>query len=56
MSIADLNNPESLQVQDALTKKCPLCHAKPGQKCSNTIKPGLPLPGGRLVHYARSER
>jgi hypothetical protein len=56
VSIADLNNPDSLQVQDALTKKCPLCHAKRGEKCVNIINPELPLPGGRLVHYARSER
>ena len=32
--------------------RCPVCGAKPGEQCRNTIKPGQPLPG-RDMHYAR---
>jgi hypothetical protein len=36
----------------ALDVHCEVCHAKPGQPCTNTIRPGTPLPG-RAHHWAR---
>ena len=33
---------------------CEVCHAKPGQECSNTINAGQPLPG-RAEHLARAQ-
>lgn len=35
-----------------LMQKCPVCKAKPGEGCVNTITPGEPLPG-RLFHFGR---
>lgn len=32
---------------------CPVCKAKKGQPCHNTIRPGEPLPG-RPEHLARA--
>jgi hypothetical protein len=55
MNPADLANPNSIHVQNALTFRCQICGAKPGNYCKNTIKPKLPLPGGRLVHIARTQ-
>jgi len=37
----------------ALSRFCVVCKARPKQPCSNTIRPGEPLPG-RSVHYARA--
>jgi hypothetical protein len=50
---ADLGNPFSKIVKDALTRKCEVCRAKPGEHCTNTILNGHPL-HGRIVHYARA--
>jgi hypothetical protein len=36
----------------ALTQKCGLCRAPAGQPCTNTVRPGEPLPG-RTVHHFR---
>lgn len=49
----ELGNRTSATVQDALTRKCEVCHAQPGTDCTNTINTGAPLPG-RLVHHART--
>jgi len=38
--------------QTSLAYRCEVCKAKPGQPCTNTIRPGEPLPG-RVYHYAR---
>jgi hypothetical protein len=32
---------------------CPVCHARKGEPCMNTIQPGLPLPG-RVEHFGRA--
>ena len=46
---------DSLRGSDAaLDEPCPVCHAKVGRPCRNTINPGDPLPG-REYHYARAE-
>lgn len=50
----ELGNRESATVQGALTRRCEVCKAGPGQDCTNTINSG-PLPG-RLVHFARTGR
>jgi hypothetical protein len=39
-------------VQAALSRRCEVCHAKPGSDCKNIIN-GHPLQG-RIVHYART--
>jgi len=39
--------------QTSLASRCEVCKAKPGQPCTNTIRPGEPLPG-RTYHYART--
>jgi hypothetical protein len=46
--------PYLLQALNSTTERCPVCKAKPGQCCRNTIHPGRPLPG-RNSHYARTE-
>jgi hypothetical protein len=50
----ELANRDSPAVQDALTRRCEVCKAKPGDECNNTIAGIKPL-AGRLVHYARTE-
>lgn len=50
---AELLDPNSPTVTEALTRRCDLCNAKVGQLCFNPISPGKPLPGGRLIHYGR---
>jgi len=40
--------------QTSLAYRCEVCKAKPGQPCTNTIRPGDPLPG-RTYHYARTQ-
>jgi hypothetical protein len=40
------------QIEAALTERCGLCGAKPGQPCRNTLQPELPL-HGRTVHFYR---
>ncbi|ETB44354.1 MULTISPECIES: zinc finger domain-containing protein [Mycobacterium avium complex (MAC)] len=49
---ADLADRESALVQDALSRSCEVCKAKPGDDCFN-LADGKPLPG-RIVHYART--
>ena len=48
-----LRDPSSGAVTEALTRRCDLCNAKPGEHCTNPIRPNHPLPGGRLIHYGR---
>jgi len=36
-----------------LDERCDVCKAKPGEACTNTLRPGAPLPG-RSVHLART--
>jgi hypothetical protein len=48
-----LNDPDSPLVRDALTRKCRICKAKPGDDCkAMPIRYG-PLKG-RLVHHERT--
>lgn len=42
-------------VRAALGRSCPVCGARKGVECWNTISPGEPLPG-RRVHYGRVDR
>lgn len=51
---AQLTAPNSATVARALSHRCEVCKAVPGQRCRNTIKPGEVLPG-RVVHLARIE-
>lgn len=51
----ELGDRLSATVQGALTRKCEVCHAKPGDDCTNTINAALPLPN-RVVHFARTGR
>jgi hypothetical protein len=39
---------------DPLKHPCPVCTARKGEQCRNTVHPGQPLPG-RRHHYARIE-
>jgi hypothetical protein len=39
-------------IKAAECRTCIICHAKPKQPCSNTVRAGEPLPG-RDVHYGR---
>lgn len=48
-----LTDPNDAAVQRSLTWTCDLCGAAKGELCRNTIHPGEPLPGGRLVHIGR---
>lgn len=50
---ADLANPDSVIVKEALGRYCVICQARPKQPCANRIRPGQPLPG-RCVHIARA--
>jgi len=43
-----------MTVGDSIARYCVVCKAKPGAPCTNTIKPGEPLPG-RTYHYARTQ-
>ena len=49
------NTADDHRVQAALTHKCPMCQAQPGDWCRNTVQPNQPLPG-RLLHHCRAER
>jgi hypothetical protein len=49
-----LGNADSPIVREAKTRRCEVCHAKPGENCNNNILGGIPLQG-RIVHYARCE-
>ena len=51
----DLARLDTERIKDALTRSCDLCKAPEDELCRNTIQPGEPLPGDRLVHYARLE-
>lgn len=53
-----LTDRDSAIVRDALTRRCEICKAKPGDDCIDTLAVGpagymKPL-RGRLVHYART--
>lgn len=50
---AALHKRDSPIVQDALTRRCIVCKAAPGNYCTNTIGNQGPL-AGRLVHYGRT--
>jgi len=49
--ITDRDDP---RLTDALSRTCDLCGADKHTLCSNPILPNRPLPGGRLVHTART--
>jgi hypothetical protein len=51
--LAELTHRDSATVKDALTRRCEVCRAKPGEDCNNTLRPGVAMPG-RLIHYART--
>lgn len=51
----ELGNRDSATVQGALTRRCEVCHAEPGDDCTNMPINGFPLQN-RLVHYARTGR
>lgn len=55
MTFAELADRESATVQGALSRQCDICKAKPRCDCRNFIDGG-PLPGGNIVHYARTAR
>jgi hypothetical protein len=48
----EMNDPNSQMVQEALTRRCIVCHAKPRKPCTNIY--GAPELAGRLVHFART--
>ena len=52
---ADLTDADDPVVKAALSRECE-CGAAPDVFCHNIISPDKPLPGKRLVHYARVER
>ena len=52
---SDLADATSPRVVDALTRRCDICKAAVGDLCTNTIRPGVPLPG-RLVHLGRLQK
>lgn len=54
-TFAELRDRTSATVQAALTRLCVLCKAQPNTDCANVIS-GAPLPGGNIVHYARTGR
>lgn len=49
-----LYDPTHPRHQAALARGCQLCGATAGHPCTNPVQPGLPLPGGRLIHHART--
>ena len=49
---AELANPTSARVTEALRRRCELCHADPVQACKNIAAGGGPLPE-RIVHFVR---
>lgn len=49
----ELNDRDSATVQDALTRRCEVCKAKPGEDCRSLTQGNAGLPG-RLVHYMRT--
>lgn len=49
----DLQNPDSPLVQQALSRKCGMCKAEPGQRCRSIVN-GKPL-SWALVHMFRAE-
>jgi hypothetical protein len=51
----ELNDRGSATVQAALTRKCEVCRAKPGEDCTNMPINHSPLQL-RIVHYARTAR
>lgn len=53
MSFGELNDRTCAVVQDALSRRCIVCKAKPGNDCTN-LTDGGPLPGGRIAHHART--
>lgn len=48
------SDPRPQAVTEALSRPCDICRAKPGDLCTNPIRPGQPLPG-RIVHHGRME-
>lgn len=48
-----LNDPDSPLVRDALTRKCGICRARPGDYCTGMPIHAGPLKG-RLVHHERT--
>lgn len=53
MSFGELSDRTCAVVQDALSRRCKVCHAEPGNDCTN-LTDGGPLPGARIVHYDRT--
>jgi hypothetical protein len=51
---AQLNDPDSPMVKDALTRPCIVCKAKPANQPNCTDIYGAPELVGRLVHFART--
>lgn len=49
------SNADAQTPPPGIDKRCPVCDARPGRVCQNTINAGQPLPG-RRSHYARTER
>ncbi|AEK09171.1 hypothetical protein FGG23_gp075 [Mycobacterium phage Ibhubesi] len=50
MFVSSADDPRVQQAQSA--RSCDICKAPKGKPCSNTIRPGLPLPG-RVIHFGR---
>ena len=49
--ITELDDP---RLEEVLQRTCDLCGAPVKQLCTNPIVQTRPLPGGRLVHIART--
>lgn len=49
-----ISDPDSPVVQDALTRRCLICKAEPGQLCTPSPIPNCGELPGRIVHFART--
>ncbi|AIK69185.1 hypothetical protein PBI_HADES_78 [Mycobacterium phage Hades] len=50
MFVSSADDPRVQAAQAA--RSCDICKAPKGKPCSNTIRPGKPLPG-RVIHFGR---
>ncbi|QBI97418.1 hypothetical protein SEA_FANCYPANTS_82 [Mycobacterium phage Fancypants] len=50
MFVSSADDPRVQAAQSA--RSCDICKAPKGTPCSNTIRPGKPLPG-RVIHFGR---
>lgn len=55
INFSDIAVRDSALVKRGIALHCGICKAKPDQPCTNTIRPGRPLPG-REIHIERATR